>query len=147
MSGVSGVGMGLGGVGIPDILVFTSMVLKCIYEIALNYGFDYDSEEEQYFILLIIEGAVSYGDHLDEVNRKIEDYIREPKLPESYLAEAQISSTSRMLSGELLYMKFLQGVPVVGAVGGAYDVVYMKQISDYAQMKYKKRFLLGRRNL
>ena len=39
-------------------------------------------------------------------------------------------------------MKFLQGIPVVGAMGGAYDVVYMKQISEYAGIKYQKRFLL-----
>lgn len=39
-------------------------------------------------------------------------------------------------------MKFLQGVPVVGAVGSAYDVVYMKHISEYARIKYQKRFLL-----
>ena len=42
-------------------------------------------------------------------------------------------------------MKFLQGLPIVGAVGGAYDVIYMKNISEYAQMKYRKRFLLSRR--
>ena len=46
-----------------------------------------------------------------------------------------------MLSKELLYMKFLQGVPVIGAVGGAYDVIYMKQISEYANLKYQRRFL------
>ena len=42
-------------------------------------------------------------------------------------------------------MKFLQGVPVIGAVGGAYDVVYMKQITEYANLKYKRRFLRVRR--
>ena len=52
----------------------------------------------------------------------------------------QISRTSRMLSRELLYMKFLQGIPVVGAVGGAYDAIYMKQIAVYAKLKYQKRF-------
>ena len=46
------------------------------------------------------------------------------------------------LSKELLYMKFLQGLPVVGAVGGIYDAVYMKRITEYANLKYKKRFLM-----
>ena len=45
------------------------------------------------------------------------------------------------MSKELLYMKFLQGIPVVGAVGGAYDVVYLKQITEYANLKYERRFL------
>lgn len=49
------------------------------------------------------------------------------------------------MSKELLYMKFLQGIPVVGAVGGVYDVIYMKQIVKYAELKYRRRFLLGRK--
>lgn len=44
-------------------------------------------------------------------------------------------------------MKFLQGIPIVGAVGGAYDVIYLKQIIEYANLKYERRFLesLGRK--
>ena len=38
-------------------------------------------------------------------------------------------------------MKFLQGIPVVGALGGAYDAVYMRRVSKYAELKYRKRFL------
>ena len=51
-----------------------------------------------------------------------------------------IQKTAALLSKELLYMKFLQGFPVVGAVGGAYDVIYMKQITEYSNLKYKHRF-------
>lgn len=142
LSGISGIGLGLFGIGIPDIPVFTGMLLKCIYEIAINYGFDYHSDEEKYFILLLIEGAVSYGEHLETVNKEIDTYIRDPRLPENYVSKEQVAGTSSMLSRELLYMKFLQGIPVVGVIGGAYDVVYMKQVSAYAKLKYEKRFLL-----
>ena len=38
-------------------------------------------------------------------------------------------------------MKFLQGIPIVGAAGGAYDAVYMQKIVKYAEMKYRRRFL------
>ena len=137
--------MGILGVGIPDIPVFTTMILKSIYEIALDYGFEYESEEEKYFILLIIDGAVSYGNHYDKVNKKVDEFINCPQLPADYNQSEQIAETSGMLSKELLYMKFLQGIPVVGAVGGAYDIAYMKQISEYARMKYKKRFLKSRK--
>lgn len=141
ISGAAGVGMGFFGIGLPDIPVFTGMILKCIYEMALHYGFDYNSEAEKYFILLIIEGAVSYGEHLVETDQKIEDFILAPQLPKDYQPKEQIAKTSGMLSKELLYMKFLQGIPVVGVVGGAYDIIYMKQICTYAKMKYQKRFL------
>lgn len=143
LSGATGVGMGIFGIGLPDIPVFTGMILKCIYEIALHYGFDYNSETEKYFILLLIEGAVSYGDHLIGIDHKLEDFLLEPRLPEHYLPEEQIAKTSGMLSKELLYMKFLQGIPVVGVLGGAYDIVYMQQICEYTKIKYQKRFLLA----
>ncbi|MBQ2424968.1 MAG: EcsC family protein [Lachnospiraceae bacterium] len=145
VSGTAGIGMGVLGVGIPDIPVFLGMVLKSVYEIAINYGYRYDTPEEQYFILLLIETAVSHGRELIERNQEIDDYIKHEKMPEPYNREVQIKLTSAMLSKELLYMKFLQGVPVVGAVGGAYDVVYLKQITEYANMKYKRRFLTKKR--
>ena len=37
-------------------------------------------------------------------------------------------------------MKFLQGIPIVGAAGGAYDAIYMKKVVKYAEMKYRRRF-------
>lgn len=42
---------------------------------------------------------------------------------------------------KLSYMKFLQGIPIAGIIGGMYDAVYLKRIADYADMKYKRRFL------
>ena len=142
VSGAAGIGMGLAGIGIPDIPVFTGMILKSIYEIALNYGYEYETEEERRFILLAIQGAVSHGMEMQKVDKYIDDYILNAKVPEDYDEQKQIEKTAAVLSKELLYMKFLQGIPIVGAVGGAYDVVYLKQITEYANLKYKKRFLL-----
>ena len=66
----------------------------------------------------------------------------EQEIPEGYDEKIQIERAAEGLSKELLYMKFLQGIPVVGAVGGIYDAVYMKRITEYANLKYKKRFLM-----
>ncbi len=144
LSGASGVGMGLFGIGIPDIPVFTGLILKNIYEIALNYGYDYKDEKERYFILKIIQGALSYGDELLELNQEIDAYIEVKELPEGYDEIVEIEKTANILSKELLYMKFLQGIPVVGAIGGVYDAVYMTKINEYAGLKYKHRYLKGR---
>lgn len=145
VSGAAGVGMGLLGVGIPDIPVFTGMVLKSIYEIALSYGYEYESEGERRFILMLIQGAVSYGQEMLEVNAGIDAYITDPDIPQDYEEKIQIEKTAGELSKELLYMKFLQGIPIVGAVGGIYDAVYMKRITEYANLKYKKRFLMKKK--
>ena len=56
----------------------------------------------------------------------------------------QILRTSDVLAEGLLYMKFIQGIPVAGIVGGLADTVYLKKVTDYAQLKYRRRFLLGR---
>ena len=80
LSGVSGIGMGVLGIGLPDIPVFTGMILKNIYETALQYGYSYESREEKYFILLLIRGAVSYGDTLCEIDGKVNEFIRNASL-------------------------------------------------------------------
>lgn len=141
MSGAAGIGMGLLGVGIPDIPVFTGMILKSIYEIAMHYGYSYETKEEQYFILLLIRGAVSYGEEMLAIDKKINHFIDSSVWEEEESKEEMIQKTASYLSKELLYMKFLQGIPIVGAVGGAYDVAYLKQITEYANLKYERRFL------
>ena len=50
----------------------------------------------------------------------------------------EIASTARMLSDALLVEKFVQGLPVVGVVGGAVNF----RIAALAAVKYKKRYLM-----
>ena len=142
MSGAAGVGLGALGIGLPDIALFTGLMLKGVYEIALSYGFDYEDEEEKKFILLVIRGALSYGNELQSINEELNFYMDYGAYAKARTVEEAIKSTAGCLSGELLYMKFLQGIPVVGAVGGAYDAIYMKQIMEYAELKYRRRFYL-----
>ncbi len=142
-SGVSGVGLGVLGIGIPDIVLFVAVMLKSIYEISLSYGYDYNTDKEKQFILLLIRAALGKDD-FEQNNAKVDRFIENGKL-EVYQMDFSIEQTSALLSKELLYMKFLQGVPIVGAVGGAYDFVYTKQILDYAKIKYYKRFLADRK--
>ena len=59
----------------------------------------------------------------------------------------QIEKTADSLSKELLYMKFLQGIPIVGALGGASDLIYLQRITEYANIKYKKRFLMKKKRM
>ena len=147
LSGVSGIGLGVLGVGIPDIVLFTGLMLKSVYEIALNYGFHYESEEEKKFILLVIQGAVSFGDELEEINQQLNFFMEKGIYKKPFELDYGIEQTAKSLSKELLYMKFLQGIPLVGVAGGAYDVIYMKQVVEYAKMKYQRRFLTGKINL
>lgn len=53
----------------------------------------------------------------------------------------QIEKTARVLVEEMLYLKFIQGIPLIGVAGGLSDVFYQKKIADFAELKYHKRFL------
>lgn len=141
ISGASGIGMGVLGIGLPDIPLFTGMILKNIYQIALNYGYEYETDKEKLYILLLIQGAVSYGEDMQKINGILDTYIENAVFPEHLTIEKMINATAGVLSKELLYMKFLQGIPIVGVVGGAYDAIYMNRITEYAQMKYRRRLL------
>lgn len=145
ISGASGIGMGVLGIGIPDIVVFTSLMLRSVYETSLHYGFQYDSEDEKKFILLLIQGAVCHDTNLLKINSDLNEFVETGKFSKYLDMETCIKKAAGALSKELLYMKFLQGIPIVGAVGGAYDVVYMKQINRFAELKYRRRFLVGKK--
>ena len=141
LSGVEGVGLGILGIGIPDIPLLTAMMLKSVYQISLYYGIEYDTELERYFIMELIRGSFAYGEEYEEIERNIETFLFHETLPENYIRKEQIIKTSAAVSRELVYMKFLQGIPVIGVVGGVFDAVYVRQLVRYANLKYRKRFL------
>ncbi len=140
-SGVKGMSLGLLGIGVPDIPIFVGMVLKGIYEIALQYGYGYKTEEERYFILQIITASLSDGTEVVSRDEELNSFIMHKTLPDNYDRRRQIDMVSEVLSTELLCMKFIQGVPVVGVVGGVADAVFVNHILKYAKLKYKHRFL------
>lgn len=140
ISGVEGAGLGLLGIGLPDIPIFTGVLLKSIYETALSYGSSYETEEEQCFILKLIETAFLRGEALIRANGELNRWI-DDRGEIFWEKQPQIERASASLSEAMLYMKFLQGIPIAGAVGGMADTFYLKQVTDYAELKYKRRFL------
>ena len=116
LSTVEGVGMGIAGAGLPDIPVFLSVLLRSIYEIAVIYGFEYDSEQEQIFILKVIETALAHDKELLEQNAELNRWV---KIPYEFAIskDEQMKRTSLALSDEMLYLKFVQGAPFVGGIG------------------------------
>lgn len=140
ISGAEGAALGVLGIGLPDIPLFIGMLIKAIQETALSYGFQYDSDREKIFMLKLIRTAISYGDVLIEENRSVGKMICGMEDSEGTLKE-EIEKTASVLSDRLLYMKFVQGIPIVGVIGGLSDFTVMKEVSKYAKLSYKKRFL------
>lgn len=128
LSTASGTAMGLFGLGLPDIPVLVSVVLRQIYTCALSYGYLYDSDDEKIYILRLIREAL--GKEADEMES----------------LHQEISKTAQTLSEKLLVEKFIQGIPIVGAAGGLVNHQIVKRISKYAQISYKKRWLNDQKN-
>ena len=72
---VEGIGLGLLGVGVPDIPVFLGVLLKGIYETAASYGIDYRTEAEQVLILRMIAAGLADADTVKEKNASVEEWI------------------------------------------------------------------------
>lgn len=145
LAGIEGIGLGTLGIALPDIPLFVGMLLKSAYETALHYGYGYEAAEEKYFILRLIQTALSYGEELAEGDTAVNGFIKNAQLPQGYSLKAQVERAAAALSGELLYMKFLQGIPVLGAVGGLCDVFCLQKVQRYARLKYTKRCLYDRK--
>ena len=142
MTTVEGVGLGALGVGIPDIVLFITTLLRGIYETALSYGYAYDTPAEQLLILKMMAASLTPGDEGELQDNEVDRLLLQ--LPhvvgESELQE-QIDKTASAFAVDMLLLKFIQGLPVVGLLGGAANPVYYNKVMRYVELKYRKRYL------
>ena len=145
---VEGVGLGAFGVGMPDIILFLGTLLKGVYETALNYGFDYESRQEKLFILKMMQTALSTGENWANRNAEVDEMlVLEPtKITDEDLS-LQLKETASAFAVDMLLLKFIQGLPVVGIIGGAANPVYYNKVMKYVQLKYRKRYLLKQKEV
>lgn len=143
---VEGIGLGALGIGLPDIVIWVGVLLRGVYETALKYGFDYDSPEEKLFILKMIETAMLSGEDWIDANAEVNQFILQAAhaVPGNDEMKEQIEKTADAFATEMLVTKFIQGLPVVGMLGGAANPVYYRRIMRYVQLKYRKRYLMGK---
>ncbi len=140
-SAAEGVGLGLIGCGLPDIPLFTGVILRNLYEISANYGYDYTKPEEQFYQLLVIQGAMSYGTELDACLEQLDMYTKSVAIADKDDIKSQIKASAAALADEMLFLKFVQGIPLVGVVGGLSDTVFLRRIQHFAMLNYQYRFL------
>ncbi len=80
----------------------------------------------------------------DELNRFIDEVDKYEFVVEKEDIDYQIAAAANSVSKEMLYMKFVQGIPIIGIAGGLTNTVYLKKIVDYAELKYRRRFLISK---
>ncbi|MBQ0079087.1 MAG: EcsC family protein [Eubacterium sp.] len=142
---VEGTGLGILGVGVPDIPVFAAMVLRNVYQIAATYGFSYDDKTEQIYILKLIKGALAKGKDAEALSDQVDEYANKIDVlgyRHNLWIDQEMEDAANALADSMLYMKFIQTIPVVGAVGGLSNASVIRKISKYADVKYHKRMIL-----
>ncbi|HCP15074.1 MAG TPA: EcsC family protein [Peptococcaceae bacterium] len=140
---IEGAGLGLLGLGLPDIPLFTAMLLKTVYEIAVSYGFDYEKQDERIYVLALINGAIAKGGKQKVLDGRLEEITArlENDVPLAENLKEKMKETSTNLAEAMLLGKYIQGLPLVGIYGGLLNYNLMTRVSRYAKLKYKKRYL------
>lgn len=143
VTAIEGGALGLLGIGIPDIPIYIGVILKSIYEISLSYGFDYNFPEERIYILNIICASVTSGTERKMYFNKLDTIANEIDNGKyhNYNIDETLKETSNKISTYMLTSKFIQGLPIVGVVGGVTNFKTLHDISTIAKLKYKQRYL------
>lgn len=140
-----GIGLGALGIGLPDIVLFTGMLLRGTYECAANYGIDSETPSERYFILKLMEAALSKNEAYDTADAEVNALLSDNTqflVTDDEMAE-QTARTASAMALDMLTLKFIQGIPIAGIVGGVSNPVYYNKIMTYVKLKYYKRYLMG----
>ena len=142
-AGVEGVVLGVLGIGLPDIPVLLAWLLRSLYQNAARYGFSYDSPAERVYLLLVLQGALTEGEQRQTFSRRADRLGRalDHDWKADYNLEVELRAAAALLAERLLLVKFIQGMPVVGVIGGAANLSLSRAVNQFGTLKYKKRFL------
>ena len=112
-------------------------------------NFDEEDQRKRYIVNCL--------EQISEASKEIDLLTGEYTLVTSYLTDTdeiealpaeqreEVNRVAGKLAEELLAAKFLQGIPLAGAVGGVLDSRLTARLLDYAALKYNRRFLLDHR--
>ena len=93
----------------------------------------------------MITAGLAEGEEKRKADRRVEEWLGFAEGTEAFTFEEEVKNASAALSDAMLMAKFVQGLPVVGAAGGMSNPVVYRKVSQYAALKYKKRYLAAKR--
>ncbi|MCF6138223.1 EcsC family protein [Pseudalkalibacillus berkeleyi] len=154
--GLSGAG-GLLFLGI-DVPASIAAHLRSIQVIALSYGYPINKPYETLLALRVFHAATLPKEHQqeawDQLISEVSDQSMDPYLFESEEVVADDKWMRHLVGlvgkGFLLFMlrkRLIQGIPLMGMVyGAATNYQLSRQITDFANHFYQKRWLLAKQN-
>lgn len=138
-----GVGLGILGIGLPDIPILIGNMIRTCTVSAKGHGINTDRRDEQVYMLRLIRLAALPSSEreipnaeLDELGASIDKGIDQP-----LDLETEMQKTAEQLAMTMLFSRFVMGMPVVGVAGGLYNPVIISQLHQLAEIKYEIRLL------
>ena len=96
-------------------------------------------------ILRMIAAGLADGAEKRSADRLVEEWLGFVPATKARTFEEEVEQAAEVLSNAMLMAKFIQGLPVVGAAGGMNNPFVYQKVSQYAALKYKKRYLASKR--
>ena len=101
--------------------------------------------KEQILILRMIAAGLADGAEKRGADRLVEEWLGLAATTKVFSFEEEVKRAAEALSDAMLMAKFIQGLPVIGAAGGISNPIVYQKVSQYASLKYKKRYLAAKR--
>ncbi len=150
-AGVEGGLTGAAGWGgfLLDVPTLYTIALRTTQQIAVCYGYDLESEEEQRYSMCLVKA----GSAANSTSR-LETMLELKKLEHALIAEGIRRLSSKTVASvvtrevaeavgtQLLKRKALQFLPFVGAfVGATFNAYFIHEVAESAYMSYRRRKL------
>lgn len=138
-----GVGLGLLGIGIPDVPILIANLIRTCMIAAKSHGINPEESHEQNYMLMLIQLVAAPKEERAVINAKLDALGRAIDKGENALCviENNMEEASKKLATAMLVSHFVMGLPVVGVAGGVYNTVIISQLHQLAEIKYEMRLL------
>ncbi|MGI6204204.1 MAG: EcsC family protein [Anaerovoracaceae bacterium] len=144
ITSVEGAVMGLFGWGPQDSPIFLAVILKSIYEVAASYGFDYNANEEKRYIIALMNAALADPFEKIALSKKCDEVGLAIDLgngDSSEIGEEELQEAAEKIADSILILKVLMMIKVAGTFSAVTNYKMVKQVTEYAKVKYRQRFL------
>lgn len=138
---VKGVGLGIVGIGLPDVPVLIAELIRICSVSAKSHGFCVERQDEQVYMLRLIRLAAASVDERMILSAELDslsDIIDKGETAGCHIDE-EIDKTADTLTIAMLVSRFVMGVSIVGVAGGLYDTVIVSRMHRLAEIEYEKR--------
>lgn len=91
------------------------------------------------------EASLTKGSGWLERNQAVDQIMAGSVVPDQEALKRQRDRTAQTFAMDMLLLKFVQGLPLVGVLGGVGNPVYYRRVLRYVALKYRKRYLFQKR--